>query len=767
VPERALTALLLALFLAWEWSEVEQPATPLSVSILLVAAAVLPAMVFAAGRRLLGAGLALGGAVAAVAAATGFNPWERNHPFYVTRLVDEIHDGIQGWLSTTTPIDVGRFPEASADVRLALFALLAGMAWLLLVARRPVATVAVAFGAFAVPVTVLVDGGGAWRAAIFLALALLVLAVCRPGSLPRHSSAAMQLALLGALAIGTGLVLSSAPGVSKAAFLNWETWNPLASDQPRVSVGYVWDQSYKPLRWPKTRTVVLEVRSPRPLYWKVAVLDDFVNDHWQSRPVVEQAFTAGTDTIGIPESLRPTRAIHPEDRDVVELKVKVRGLADPHLVTTGQPLSWTLDRSEEAALNLDGTASLSEDPSDGTEYTTRAYAPDPTPKALAAAGTVYPAVIRDGIRIGSGVIPVWGSGSTALPVSLPQSYIAASDEVWQRSSAGSAVNPYEAVVNVEAYLRSAPFRYDQTPDYRADRPVLVDFLTRSHHGYCQMFSASMALVLRLHGIPARVAVGFTTGREQTPGRGDYVVNDKNAHSWVEVYFPGYGWLPFDPTPTRTLGLKASTANGDVNDLRAIAAAAPGQTNSPVARAAAALGALLPNGGPRDRKLGPGEYSTPNGGRSTTLIFGAQRQGHSFLRWLLLALGVVLAALLLVKLLLVRWRYLRPGPRGVAAAGFHELATFAGDQGMDVSSNLTFEDLAARLEKAYGIDASGFAECASAARYAPMEDAAAAARGVRRQVRSAKRGMRKTLTLRERAAGALRLRTALARGASFD
>src|SRR4029079_8913055 len=100
-------------------------------------------------------------------------------------------------------IDVGRFPDASADVRLALFALVAGIAWLLVVGRRPVATVAVAFGAFAVPVTVLVDGGGAWRAALFLALALLTLAVCRPGSLPRHGSAVVQLALPGAAWVRT------------------------------------------------------------------------------------------------------------------------------------------------------------------------------------------------------------------------------------------------------------------------------------------------------------------------------------------------------------------------------------------------------------------------------------------------------------------------------------------------------------------------------------------------------------------------------------
>ena len=61
-------------------------------------------------------------------------------------------------------------------------------------------------------------------------------------------------------------------------------------------------------------------------------------------------------------------------------------------------------------------------------------------------------------------------------------------------------------------------------------------MLKTHHGYCQMFSGAMALVLRMHGIPARVAVGFPPGKIQ--GSDTYIVNDHDAHAWVEVYFPG-------------------------------------------------------------------------------------------------------------------------------------------------------------------------------------------------------------------------------------
>ena len=89
-----------------------------------------------------------------------------------------------------------------------------------------------------------------------------------------------------------------------------------------------------------------------------------------------------------------------------------------------------------------------------------------------------------------------------------------------------------------------------TPTPRCRRKAsrtLDGFLFDAKQGYCQQFSGAMALLLRMAGIPARVVTGFSTGATDTK-TGEYIVRDFDAHSWVEAYYPGWGWLTFDPTP---------------------------------------------------------------------------------------------------------------------------------------------------------------------------------------------------------------------------
>ena len=81
----------------------------------------------------------------------------------------------------------------------------------------------------------------------------------------------------------------------------------------------------------------------------------------------------------------------------------------------------------------------------------------------------------------------------------------------------------------------------------APRDPLADFLFVRKRGHCEYFASSMAIMLRTLGIPSRVVNGFRTS-EFNDLTGNYVIRASSAHSWVEAYFPGYGWVSFDPTP---------------------------------------------------------------------------------------------------------------------------------------------------------------------------------------------------------------------------
>jgi hypothetical protein len=111
--------------------------------------------------------------------------------------------------------------------------------------------------------------------------------------------------------------------------------------------------------------------------------------------------------------------------------------------------------------------------------------------------------------------------------------------------ASQSATPYAFAQSVKSYL-SHGFTYNESPP--TSPYPLESFLFRDRVGYCQQFSGAMALLLRMGGVPARVAAGFTTGTLDST-RGHYVVSDLDAHDWVEVWFPLYGWVKFDPTPT--------------------------------------------------------------------------------------------------------------------------------------------------------------------------------------------------------------------------
>jgi hypothetical protein len=120
----------------------------------------------------------------------------------------------------------------------------------------------------------------------------------------------------------------------------------------------------------------------------------------------------------------------------------------------------------------------------------------------------------------------------------------------------SASSNYARAQEVEYYLKTN-FGYTlQLPGVRTPDP-LAYFLFERKKGHCEYFASSMAVMLRSLGIPARVVNGFRGG-EYNDLTGNYIVRERNAHSWVEAYFPEFGWASFDPTPADDAPVETTT-----------------------------------------------------------------------------------------------------------------------------------------------------------------------------------------------------------------
>ena len=120
-----------------------------------------------------------------------------------------------------------------------------------------------------------------------------------------------------------------------------------------------------------------------------------------------------------------------------------------------------------------------------------------------------------------------------------------------RKITATADNPFDQAAAIERHLITN-FGYTLEMSRVAPSDPLADFLFVRKRGHCEYFASSMAIMLRTLGIPSRVVNGFRTS-EFNDLTANYVVRASSAHSWVEAYFPGYGWISFDPTPGTPLG----------------------------------------------------------------------------------------------------------------------------------------------------------------------------------------------------------------------
>jgi transglutaminase-like putative cysteine protease len=342
-----------------------------------------------------------------------------------------------------------------------------------------------------------------------------------------------------AVAVAAVVALPAAAAIDTGrGLVDYRHWGLLSSN----GQSFRWDQTYGPLSWPQKGTLLLEVASEHTHYWKASNLDTFDGTHWvrSSAPSVEPA-------LGEPLKLHGKLAVPQRNPNWIDrINFTNRGLSSDFAIGAGTILAL---RRAEARPSPDGVWSMTRELRPGNEYTATVYDPKPNVSEMRTAGINYPATAlryvsfnlpsRPGIEA-----PFWShSGPASIAPQLNGTPYMGMYALARRIAAG-ATSPYEAARRIELYLRSH-FAYKQNVPNHAD--PLPAFLSQDRAGYCQQFSGAMALMLRMLGIPSRVSTGFAPGGRD-PERNNFLVDDTDAHDWVEVFFPRIGWVTFEPTP---------------------------------------------------------------------------------------------------------------------------------------------------------------------------------------------------------------------------
>lgn len=258
---------------------------------------------------------------------------------------------------------------------------------------------------------------------------------------------------------------------------------------------------------------LMVVRSEEPLLWRGGTLDHFDGVRWSD-----------TTNPGDPDGEEIAADV--PTRTVVQ-GVRVLN-AETDLIFGGYRISAVSLPSAEP--NSDGSWSVGGTLAEDSYYRVLSEIPQPTARQLRQSGTAYPTEVRERFL--------------QLPENLPDEVSQTAREI-ERSY--NVTTPYSRARVIERYLRlDGGFTYNLDADYRRADRALERFLGDEREGFCTQFATSMALIAREMGMPSRVVYGATQGREEEPG--EWVVTGANIHTWVEIYFPGVGWYPFDPTP---------------------------------------------------------------------------------------------------------------------------------------------------------------------------------------------------------------------------
>ena len=263
------------------------------------------------------------------------------------------------------------------------------------------------------------------------------------------------------------------------------------------------------------------VNATRPSYWRLESLTTFDGSTW--RPLegsTDEPASAGIATEGQPRLY-----------NLQEQKFKIVSLEGESLPAAVQAVRVAVTNPVDSRSDEDtsydfrtGSLEMRGGVVPNLEYEVTSFVPDITYKELRAA------------RVGT-ADPIYQQTPGVSPE------VAELLERWT----GDERTPADKLLAIQSRLRQF-FTYSTEVDPLASSDYLARFLLETRTGYCQQFAAAFALLARQLGFPARVSVGFLPGETTVSAPGRFIVRGTHAHSWPEVFFEGYGWVPFEPTP---------------------------------------------------------------------------------------------------------------------------------------------------------------------------------------------------------------------------
>jgi hypothetical protein len=323
-------------------------------------------------------------------------------------------------------------------------------------------------------------------------------------------------AWIGAGALGVALVLPGIlPGYRSGSVV------PLPGRPGSVSINPFVDIRPSLRRNPARELLVVD--AARPAYWRMMSLDRFDGRVWSSSDLYAKNGSA----------IRGPQGLYGKFREGVPLDqtIEIRDLSTAWLPTAFEAEEILLPANEVLRWDREaGVLVRPEGVEEGFTYEVTSNLVAPSAEQLTRA--------YEAGGPGRDLAPY-----LALPPSLPDRIAQITDQIVSDAGAG---NPYEEVLALQDFLRT--FTYDEQVAAGHGTNDILRFLEQARRGYCEQFAGTMAVMVRILGYPARVAVGFLPGNRD--GEGRFHVTTKHAHAWPEVYFPTYGWLGFEPTPTR-------------------------------------------------------------------------------------------------------------------------------------------------------------------------------------------------------------------------